>query len=198
MILSLVPRTLEKNSLVPKAKRNPGPIFNQQRTIISHHLFLPFWLLPLTLCHLRQQTSIAGNKRHAQTPGGVAQFITPHSLPLRENHHHTGLLASLHLGRLALQQAMGQQQQQQPAAQHLTPVIVDPARVMSTPTAAPPALMHRNSYSLDDVSSTCLGTQVWRQLTPEDFVIGYARGMGRVRCSTCLSKITQGELQVRE
>lgn len=97
---------------------------------------------------------------------------------------------------------MGPHQQQQPP-QHLNPV-VDPAKVIGT-AAAPPALMHRSSYSLDDVASTCLAKQAssrrllnpWRELTPSDFVIGYARGMGRVRCSTCLSKITQGELQVR-
>lgn len=102
--------------------------------------------------------------------------------------------------------AMGQQQQQQPP-QHLNPV-VDPAKVMSAAAAPPAALMHCNPYSLDDASSsTCLAAQQaaarlllnpWRELTPSDFVIGYARGVGRVRCSTCLSKITQGELQVRE
>lgn len=97
---------------------------------------------------------------------------------------------------------MGQQQEQQPP-QHLNPV-VDPAKVMGA-TAAPPALIHCNPYSLDD-ASTCLAKKQasarlllnpWRELTPSDFVIGYARGVGRVRCSTCLSKITQGELQVK-
>ena len=70
---------------------------------------------------------------------------------------------------------------------------------------ASPALLHRGPYSLDDVSPTCLAKQSssqillnrWRELTASDFVIGYSRGTGRVRCSTCLGKITEGELQVR-
>lgn len=94
---------------------------------------------------------------------------------------------------------MGQEQQQQPV-QRLHPDI-DPAKMMT------PVPMHRSSFSLDDVSGPAVVGQVssphmplnfWRELTPEDFVIGYARGLGRVRCSTCLSKITQGELQVRQ
>lgn len=97
---------------------------------------------------------------------------------------------------------MGQQQQQQPV-QHLRPGI-DPAKIMATPVP-----IHRNSFSMGDVSGpTAVKRQAsssphipalnfWRELTPEDFVIGYARGLGRVRCSTCLSKITQGQLQVR-
>ena len=101
--------------------------------------------------------------------------------------------------------AMGQQQQQQSAKHHLRPV-VEPAKMMGNAGAPAAAPARRNTYSLDDVSSTCLAKQAsarlllnpWRELTPSDFVIGYARGMGRVRCSTCLTKITQGELQVRE
>lgn len=133
-----------------------------------------------------------------RTNAGVCHRVQC-SKQLQRYHSFSGWLSAI---PQQLHLSMGQQQQQ-PPTQRLNPV-VDAAKAMGA-TAAP-NLMHRSSYSLDDASSTCLAKQAssrlllnpWRELTPSDFVIGYARGVGRVRCSTCLSKITQGELQVRK
>ncbi|CAM9355437.1 unnamed protein product [Scytosiphon promiscuus] len=96
---------------------------------------------------------------------------------------------------------MGQQQQQQPTQQQLQPSL---NHVHKLPPALAPMGMQttadvgrRNSYSEGDASQVARkAMNRWKELAPEDFVIGYSRGLGRARCSTCGSKIARGQLQL--